>query len=58
MTMPAGPNQVTDRELLAVTGERIPVPDPNRLVHLQFRRFAGVRSATCTCAPSCSGTTT
>ena len=41
MTMPARPNQVTDRELLAVTGERIPVPDPNRLVHLQFRRFAG-----------------
>ena len=41
MTTPARPNQVTDLELLAVSGERIPVPDPNRLVHLQFRRFAG-----------------
>ncbi len=41
MTTPARPNQVTDLELLTVTGERIPVPDPNRLVHLQFRRFAG-----------------
>ncbi len=33
--------QVTDRELTTVTGERIRVPDPERLVHLQFRRFAG-----------------
>ena len=41
MTTPARPTQVSDRELLTVTGERIPVPDPNRLVHLQFRRFAG-----------------
>ncbi|GHF22758.1 alkyl hydroperoxide reductase [Amycolatopsis deserti] len=28
-------------ELVAVSGERIRVPDPERLVHLQFRRFAG-----------------
>jgi AhpC/TSA antioxidant enzyme len=33
--------EVTDRELSTVTGERIRVPDPERLVHLQFRRFAG-----------------
>jgi peroxiredoxin len=35
------PAQVTERELLTVTGQRIRVPDPERLVHLQFRRFAG-----------------
>ena len=40
MTKPGKLNQVTDRELLTVTG-RIRVPDANRLVHLQFRRFAG-----------------
>ncbi len=28
-------------DLLAVTGEQVRVPDPNALVHLQFRRFAG-----------------
>ncbi|UQS22583.1 AhpC/TSA family protein [Amycolatopsis thermalba] len=28
-------------ELVTVTGERVRVPDPGRLVHLQFRRFAG-----------------
>ncbi|WP_034489025.1 peroxiredoxin-like family protein [Actinomadura oligospora] len=28
-------------ELTSVTGERVPVPDPDRVVHLQFRRFAG-----------------
>jgi peroxiredoxin len=33
--------EVTDRELSTVTGEHIRVPDPERLVHLQFRRFAG-----------------
>lgn len=27
--------------LTAITGEAIPVPDPARMVHLQFRRFAG-----------------
>ena len=36
-----GPVEVTDRELLTVTGDTIRVPDPERLVHLQFRRFAG-----------------
>lgn len=29
------------RDLRTAHFERIPVPDPNRLVHLQFRRFAG-----------------
>lgn len=29
------------REFSAVSGERLRVPDPERLVHLQFRRFAG-----------------
>jgi hypothetical protein len=28
-------------ELEAIDGERLSVPDPDRLVHLQFRRFAG-----------------
>jgi hypothetical protein len=32
---------VTRRELVAVVGGAVPVPDPDRLVHLQFRRFAG-----------------
>ena len=41
MTKPARLNQVTARELLTVSGARIRVPDANRLVHLQFRRFAG-----------------
>lgn len=35
------PVEVGELELLAVTGERVRVPDPNHLVHLQFRRFAG-----------------
>ena len=29
------------RELTAVGGATVPIPDPDRLVHLQFRRFAG-----------------
>ncbi|MCP3802353.1 AhpC/TSA family protein [Allokutzneria sp. A3M-2-11 16] len=29
------------RELITVSGERVRLPDPDRLVHLQFRRFAG-----------------
>jgi peroxiredoxin len=29
------------RELVATSGELVPIPDPERLVHLQFRRFAG-----------------
>jgi peroxiredoxin len=36
-----GPVEVTDCELVSVTGEQIGVPDPEHLVHLQFRRFAG-----------------
>jgi peroxiredoxin len=36
-----GPSAVTGCELVSVTGEQIHVPDPERLVHLQFRRFAG-----------------
>ena len=38
----AGPGSVVSaRELTGVSGEAVPIPDPNRLVHLQFRRFAG-----------------
>ncbi|MQY02055.1 peroxiredoxin-like family protein [Actinomadura macrotermitis] len=29
------------RELTPVTGDPVPLPDPDRLVHLQLRRFAG-----------------
>ncbi|WP_019630494.1 peroxiredoxin-like family protein [Actinomadura atramentaria] len=32
---------VAFRELVPVEGPPVPVPDPDRLVHLQFRRFAG-----------------
>nr|MDT0662194.1 peroxiredoxin-like family protein [Micromonospora sp. DSM 115978] len=32
---------MTRRELATVTGGTVVVPDPDRLVHLQFRRFAG-----------------
>ncbi|MEU7524907.1 peroxiredoxin-like family protein [Saccharothrix sp. NPDC042600] len=32
---------ITTREWEAVLGGPVRVPDPNRLVHLQFRRFAG-----------------
>jgi peroxiredoxin len=35
------PDNLTDREFVSVTGQTIRVPDPQRLVHLQFRRFAG-----------------
>jgi peroxiredoxin len=35
------PRTVPARTLVTVAGTRIPVPDPDRLVHLQFRRFAG-----------------
>ncbi|MEV0667640.1 peroxiredoxin-like family protein [Actinomadura luteofluorescens] len=34
-------SDVTARELTPVIGPQVPVPDPGRLVHLQFRRFAG-----------------
>jgi hypothetical protein len=33
--------RVRARELVTVMGAAIRVPDPERLVHLQFRRFAG-----------------
>src|SRR5262245_33710382 len=32
---------VSARELIDVSGEVVPIPDPDRLVHLQLRRFAG-----------------
>ncbi|WP_156687356.1 peroxiredoxin-like family protein [Mycobacterium sp. Marseille-P9652] len=32
---------VAPRELVSVSGEAVCVPDPEHLVHLQFRRFAG-----------------
>ncbi|MBF6253160.1 AhpC/TSA family protein [Nocardia farcinica] len=32
---------VPGRTLDTVTGDQVPVPDPTRLIHLQFRRFAG-----------------
>jgi hypothetical protein len=32
---------VPARELTTVAGELLPVPDPDRMIHLQFRRFAG-----------------
>lgn len=33
--------EVSPRDLVTVTGDRLPVPDPDHLVHMQFRRFAG-----------------
>lgn len=35
------PATIAGHEFRSVTGEHIPVPDPEHLVHLQFRRFAG-----------------
>ena len=32
---------VATRELVSITGAPVRVPDPERLTHLQFRRFAG-----------------
>ncbi|MFJ7335469.1 peroxiredoxin-like family protein [Streptomyces sp. NPDC101110] len=32
---------VSDRTLTAVSGNQVAVPDPDHLMHLQFRRFAG-----------------
>lgn len=37
----AGGAVIAGRELVAFSGERIRVPDADRLVHLQLRRFAG-----------------
>lgn len=39
-TMDAGAF-VAQRELAAISGQAVSVPDPDRYVHLQFRRFAG-----------------
>ncbi|MEU1710712.1 peroxiredoxin-like family protein [Streptomyces sp. NPDC005706] len=43
--MPRSPGKpevaVERRDLIAVSGDRVAVPDPDRLIHLQFRRFAG-----------------
>src|SRR5689334_5450681 len=35
------PTTVSERVLTTVTGAEVPIPDPDLLVHLQFRRFAG-----------------
>lgn len=35
------PERVDLRDLVTVTADPVRVPDPDRLVHLQFRRFAG-----------------
>ncbi|MEU8267580.1 peroxiredoxin-like family protein [Sphaerisporangium sp. NPDC049002] len=32
---------IAGRELETISGTRVPIPDTDRLVHLQFRRFAG-----------------
>jgi peroxiredoxin len=32
---------VRPKELRSIKGERVRIPDPQRLVHLQFRRYAG-----------------
>lgn len=34
-------DRIEDRTLSTVASEQLPVPMPDRLVHLQFRRFAG-----------------
>jgi peroxiredoxin len=36
-----GGDVVVSRELTGAAGERVAIPDAERLVHLQFRRFAG-----------------
>nr|WP_059420665.1 peroxiredoxin-like family protein [Streptomyces azureus] len=45
MRMPARPirsgSTVADRHMVTVSGDLVAVPDSERLVHLQFRRFAG-----------------
>ncbi|NEW41322.1 AhpC/TSA family protein [Nocardia cyriacigeorgica] len=35
------PTTVTRRDLVTITGAPVPIPDPDCLIHLQFRRFAG-----------------
>ena len=34
-------NLLKNRELLTIHGEPVQIPEPDRLVHLQFRRYAG-----------------
>jgi hypothetical protein len=34
-------SSVSPRTWLSIRAERVAIPDPQRLVHLQFRRFAG-----------------
>ena len=34
-------DRVEDHELVTIRGEALHVPDPERKVHLQFRRYAG-----------------
>ncbi|MFI6173067.1 peroxiredoxin-like family protein [Nocardia sp. NPDC051052] len=38
MSLPAS---VSDRVLTTISGAPVHIPDPDRLIHLQFRRFAG-----------------
>ncbi|WP_460105112.1 peroxiredoxin-like family protein [Streptomyces sp. YKOK-J1] len=39
---PGKPGSIVERrDLTAVSGDDVAIPDPARLVHLQFRRFAG-----------------
>jgi AhpC/TSA family len=33
--------EVNHRELMTIQGEPVQIPEPDRLVHLQFRRYAG-----------------
>src|SRR6266568_1653651 len=35
------PSAVSSRALTTISGAQVAVPDPDRLIHLQFRRFAG-----------------
>lgn len=32
---------IIERELETIAGVRVAIPDPDRMIHLQFRRFAG-----------------
>lgn len=41
MTQLSPGDTITARVLTTIGGEAVPVPDPGRLVHLQFRRYAG-----------------
>lgn len=38
---PVGGSRISHRPLVTAGGDTIDIPDPDRLVHLQFRRFAG-----------------